>query len=116
MKNREEGRLGEDIAVEYLKKNGYRILERNYIYEHGEIDVIAGQNDTLVFVEVKARRTKGFGEPEDAITPKKQEQIRKTAEGYLFEHDIDDTDCRFDVIAIQYEKNQPKLRHIEDAF
>ncbi|MBI4546701.1 MAG: YraN family protein [Ignavibacteriae bacterium] len=116
MNKRTQGTLGEDLAIDYLEKKGYRILERNFRYEHGEIDIIAEDNSVLVFVEVKARRSKLFGEPEEAVTPRKRNQLRKTADGYLFMNNIDDRECRFDVIAIEYEKNRPIIRHLIDAF
>ena len=113
---RAKGKQGEDAAVDYLLKKGYRILERNFRYDRGEIDVVAEDQDQLVFVEVKARRSKLFGDPEEAITEAKCKQLRKVAEGYLFEHNLDDRPCRFDVVAIEYEKNVPIIRHFEDAF
>jgi putative endonuclease len=110
------GRAGEDLAVDYLLKKGYRVLDRNYRYEHGEIDIVAEDGNVLVFVEVKARRSKQFGEPEDAVTFRKRERIRRTADGYIYTHNIEDQDCRFDVIAVDYEKKNPQIRHIENAF
>ncbi len=111
-----KGTIGEDLAVDFLQKKGYRILQRNYRFEHGEIDIVAEDGNALVFVEVKARRSKQFGEPEDAITPQKCEKIRATADGYLFENNIDDKECRFDVIAIDYQGDKTEIRHIIDAF
>ena len=111
-----KGAIGEDLAVDYLEKKGYRILQRNYRFEHGEIDIVAEGGNVLVFVEVKARRSKEYGEPEDAITPRKRVKIRATADSYLFENTIDDKECRFDVIAIDYQQNKTEIRHIEDAF
>ena len=116
MNKRTQGTKGEDLAVAYLRKKGYRILDRNYRFERGEIDIVAEDNDALVFVEVKARRSKAFGDPEDAVTESKQRQIKNVAEGYLFEHNIDDKECRFDVIAIDFEGNRTTIRHLEDAF
>jgi putative endonuclease len=113
---REKGQAGEDMAVDYLTKKGYRILQRNYRYEHGEIDIIAEDGAMLVFIEVKAFRSKNFGEPEDAVTFSKRERIRKTADGYIFESMMDERLCRFDVIAIDCEKNTPVIRHLMDAF
>ena len=82
--NKESGRNGEDLAVDFLIQKGYRILQRNFRFEHGEIDIVADDRGVLVFVEVKARRTKQFGEPEEAVSIRKRKQIRKTALGYLF--------------------------------
>ncbi|MDI6765641.1 MAG: YraN family protein [Bacteroidota bacterium] len=113
---RQKGTIGEDLAVDFLQKKGYCILQRNYRYEHGEIDIVAEDGKVLVFIEVKTRRSKDFGEPEDAVTPRKRAKIRATADGYLFENNIDDKECRFDVIAIDYEDKEIKVRHIEDSF
>ena len=95
---RQTGQAGEDLAVDYLLKKGYCILQRNYRYEHGEIDIIATDGEVLVFIEVKSFRSKKFGEPEDAVTERKRERIRKTAEGYLFENTIDEKPCRYSVV------------------
>ena len=113
---RERGAQGENLAVDYLEKKGYRILERNFRFERGEIDIIAEQNSALVFVEVKARRSRAFGEPEDAVTISKRNQLQKVAEGYLYKNNIDEKECRFDVIAIQYENGKATIRHYENAF
>ena len=113
---RERGAQGENLAVDYLKKKGYRILERNFRFERGEIDIVAEDNGELVFVEVKARRSTSFGEPEDAVTISKQSQLQKVAEGYLYKNNIDGKECRFDVIAIQYKNGKANIRHFENAF
>jgi putative endonuclease len=114
---RTQGTEGENLAVDYLEKKGYRILDRNFRYDHGEIDIIAeDKHRTLVFIEVKARRSKTFGEPEDAVTVSKRKKIRKTADGFIYLNSIDDQMCRFDIIAIEYERNTPTIRHIEDTF
>ena len=116
LKAQRTGTAGEDLVVDFLQKKGYRILQRNYRFEHGEIDIVAEDGNVLVFVEVKARRSKEYGEPEDAVTPRKREKIRSTANGYLFENKIDDKECRFDVIAIDYQQNKTEIRHLIDAF
>ena len=116
MNTRKRGTQGEDAAVGYLARKGYRILERNFRFDRGEIDIVAEDHNQLVFVEVKARRSTIFGDPEEAITEAKCRQLRKVAEGYLFEHNLDDQNCRFDVVAVEYESNVPVIRHIEDAF
>lgn len=113
---RAQGAIGENLAAEFLEKNGYLILQRNYRFERGEIDLIAKDGDELVFVEVKARTSKAFGSPEESVTPEKQEQIRNVAEGYLFENGIEDQPCRFDVVAIRYEKGKPNITLIRNAF
>lgn len=116
MNKRREGNRGEDLAVDFLRKKGYRILHRNFRFKRGEMDIIAEDDTMLVFVEVKARRSLLFGDPIDAVTASKCRQLRRVAEGYLFVHKIDDRSCRFDVIAIDYEGGTPHIRHLEDAF
>lgn len=104
------------MAAEYLKGRGFLILERNYRYQRGEIDIIARDGNELVFVEVKTRRSRAFGTPEESITPRKEELLKRTAEGYCFEHQIDATPCRFDVVAIEQKRNGIEIRHIKEAF
>jgi putative endonuclease len=114
---RKRGSLGEEIACDYLIKNGMTVIEKNYRYGHGEIDIICKDNDTVVFVEVKYRRSLKYGEPEFAITKNKQRQIRKIAEAYLYEKKITDQPCRIDVITIVHEAGkEPALTHYRDAF
>jgi putative endonuclease len=114
---RETGNKGEDIACDFLTKHGFEIIERNYQYGHGEIDVVARDKDILVFVEVKYRKSLEYGPPELAITKGKQKQIRKVAEAYLYEKNIKDKSCRIDVIAIVHTSGQkPEINHIINAF
>jgi putative endonuclease len=113
---RREGSRGENLAAEHLERTGYRIVERNYRFERGEIDLIAKDGEELVFIEVKARRSDAFGPPEDAITTQKQEQIKRVAEGYLFERQIEEQACRFDVVAITFNHGKADIRVIRDAF
>ena len=113
---RSRGIEGEDLAVDHLEQLGYTIHKRNYRFHRGEIDIIAQDGDTLVFVEVKTRGSGAFGEPEEAVTIHKSSQIRKIARGYLFERKINDRECRFDVIAVDVVDGRPVIRHIENAF
>ena len=111
------GDRGENIAVDYLLNQNFEIIETNYRYGHGEIDIVAKERDVLVFVEVKTRKNLEFGYPVQAITKNKQRQVRKIAEAYLYEKKIIDTDCRIDVIAILFRKDlPPKITHIKNAF
>jgi putative endonuclease len=110
------GNAGEDLAVAYLEMKGYHVLNRNYFFGKGEIDIIAKENTTLVFVEVKSRHSPEFCEPEDAVSQTKAKVVRRTAEGYLLRHQIDDPDCRFDIIAVDYCQVPPSITHILDAF
>ena len=111
------GDRGEELAVNLLTELNYEIIERNYRYGHGEIDIIAKEDDVLVFVEVKTKKNLEFGPPEYSVTKNKQRQIKKIAEAYLYEKEITDTDCRIDVIAILLKKNlPPEINHIKNAF
>jgi putative endonuclease len=113
----QSGDFGERLASEFLTNLGYEIIKRNYHFGHGEIDIIAKDRETLVFVEVKYRKTLGFGHPETAISKSKQKQIKKNAEGYLYENQIKDQNCRIDVIAILHLKDsEPQINHIINAF
>jgi putative endonuclease len=111
-----KGVEGERLAREYLEGHGWRIIEVNYRFHHGEIDLIGMDGDILVFCEVKTRTSDQFGPPEAAITPAKQSQVRKIAEAYLVTHQIRDRVCRFDVVAIDWSGTVPRIRHIQDAF
>ena len=113
---KEQGTKGEDLALRHLKRQGLEIVEMNYRFGHGEIDIVAKDGDTLVFCEVKMRETDKFGDPEYAITPRKQQQIRKIARGYLYEHEIKEQECRFDVIAIRMYRGTPEINYIKNAF
>jgi putative endonuclease len=119
LSNKALAEKGEELAAQILTDKGYEIIVRNYRYEHGEIDIIANDPDSkcTVFVEVKSRRNLEYGEPEYAITKAKQRQIRKIAELYLFEKEIKELDCRFDVVAILFEDfKNPSINHYENAF
>lgn len=99
MNNREFGSKGEDIACEYLKKNGYEIIERNkHFSKLCEIDIIAKYKNTIVFAEVKTRKTNAFGAPAEAVTKAKYNNIKTGVLTYITENDI--RDYRIDVIAI----------------
>ena len=112
------GKIGEAFAVNYLKAKKYLILEQNYRQRFGEIDLIARQGRRTVFVEVKTRRSLKFGTPQTAVTPTKQIQISKVALSYLQKHNLLDSACRFDVIAIflSLKLELVDLQHIENAF
>jgi len=113
---KEKGNVGEEQAVTFLVEKGFQIVERNYRYGKGEIDIVAREKDFLVFVEVKARESLEYGLPEEAITKRKIAQIRKIAEAYLAEKTITDENIRFDVVAILFLNNQTTINHYENAF
>ncbi|MEX0736088.1 MAG: YraN family protein [Bacteroidota bacterium] len=116
MNRRKQGAEGEALAARYLEQQGYTILQHNYRYGRGEIDLVAREGNELVFVEVKLRRSTRLGDPEEAVTPAKQNQIRRVAEGYYYEHQIERQTCRFDVVAITYRNGTPHIRLLRDAF
>ena len=110
------GAWGEEAAAEFLVSQGFQILDRNWHASHGELDIVAEDGETLVFVEVKARTGHAFGWPEDAVTPLKQAKLRKTAWAYLMAHDQEEADFRFDVVAIISTRDQPQIEIIKNAF
>lgn len=111
------GKSGEEAAVRYLKSKKFRIIERNFRFLRGEIDIIAYERKTLVFVEVKTRKSKEFGPPEEAVTPSKQRQIKRVAQGFLVQNNLQGTECRFDVLSLSFnEKNGYQIHHLRDAF
>lgn len=112
----EKGSKSEQLAEEYLVREGFQIVCKNYRFgKIGEIDIIAREKNVLVFVEVKSR----FGDnpiaPLDQITPAKAQKLKKTAEGYIYTHGLYDQECRFDVIAIEYKKAKPNIEHLRNA-
>jgi putative endonuclease len=111
------GLEGEAIALKYLRRKRYAIVETRFRFLRGEIDIVARDGGTLVFVEVKMRTGRAYGRPEESVTPGKQRQIRKVAEGYLLKRRLGDVDCRFDVIAIRPDDNAGfAIEHFENAF
>jgi putative endonuclease len=111
------GSKGEDLAVQYLKKKGFKVIERNYHCSAGEIDLIAREKNTLVFVEIKTRSSSDFGLPQDAVDRFKQRKMIETARYYLAEHHLtEDIPARFDVVAIHLTPDGPHIELIKDAF
>lgn len=113
--NKNFGKLGEDIATEYLQKKGYVVLERNYKYSRVEIDLIAKQQNEIVFVEVKTRSSDQMAYPEQAVGRAKQRNICLAANYYL-EQVLHYESARFDIIAVVKNNNKFEIEHIEDAF
>ncbi|MCK5129523.1 MAG: YraN family protein [Clostridiales bacterium] len=114
MNKRQQGNVGEEIACRYLLDNEYTIIKRNFYTRYGEIDIIAKNESTLIFVEVKMRKDSAFGTGAEAVTQKKIEKIQTCAQIYLQENALPDQDIRFDVIEIMGTKK--KLNHIIAAF
>ena len=109
------GKLGEELAVDFLQQNGYDILETNWVFQKAEIDIIAQKENVLAVVEVKTRSSIEFGLPQDFVKPKKIQLLVKAVNEYVISNDLD-VEVRFDIIAISKEEKEFKIEHIEDAF
>jgi putative endonuclease len=115
--NRSLGDRGESIAVTFLQGQGFTIVERNFRCVCGELDIVAREGRSIVFVEVKCRNNRIYGPPQLAVTPFKQRQISKAALVWLSKRRLYDVDARFDVVAIMlHEHDLPEIEHIRDAF
>jgi putative endonuclease len=117
--SRSAGSKAEDIAEKLLKEKGFIIRKRNFHFgKVGEIDIVAEDNGQLVFVEVKARTSHEFGKPIESINERKRSQLRKTALGYLHVNSINNMECRFDVVTIDFTDNHenPVIEHLINAF
>ncbi|MGD8834807.1 MAG: YraN family protein [Desulfobacteraceae bacterium] len=118
MVNRKQhfGLQGEELAAEHLKKNGYKIIERNFRTHAGEIDIIAKHKGQIVFTEVKTRKTNRYGHPKLAVTDHKQRKISMVALAYLKRHYTLETSARFDVVTIQSSDDGPTIEIFPNAF
>jgi putative endonuclease len=113
------GKYGESLAKKYLESKNYIPVAENFRYERAEVDSIFvdEKEKILVFVEVKTRRSKTFGEPEESVTEGKQEQIIKSAQGFLMEHpEYDEYGKRFDIVSVYVKGNKKEINHIINAF
>lgn len=111
------GQRGERLAEQHLVSRGYTILARNYRCPAGEMDLVAQAGPMVIFVEVRTRRGRGYGTPEDSITPRKQARLIAVAQTYLYEHMLDDALWRIDIVAVEMSAQGELLRveHIENA-
>lgn len=115
--NKALGERGEEIAVAFLRGQRFAIVERNFRCKAGEVDIIARDGKTLVFVEVKTRRNEAYGPPQLALTPFKQRQISKAALTWLAKKRLMEASARFDVVAIVLREHEvPAIEHIRNAF
>jgi len=110
------GDLGEDLAVEHLRRRGYRIVERNYRCRLGEIDCVAIHGRTLVFLEVKTRATEVFGGPLEAVDARKRRRLTRLAQYYVREKGVEGVPQRFDVVAVWMEGGRARVEVYENAF
>lgn len=109
------GKLGEDIACEYLQENNYEIIERNFECRQGEIDIIAKEKDEIVFIEVKTRTNSNYGNPIDSITYYKQKHIIKSVQYYLYKEKLEKSFVRIDVIEVYRRGEKYYVNHIKNA-
>jgi putative endonuclease len=110
------GTEGERTAEKFLRQQRYTIVARNYRCAAGEIDLIALDHSTIVFVEVKTRTQPGFGSPLEAVDPRKQRQIQRAAQHYLAKNRLHDRNARFDVVGVWWEAGQPHCELVRNAF
>jgi putative endonuclease len=110
------GKMGEDLAIAQLRALKYKIIVRNFKCALGEIDIIAREKDTLVFVEVKTRRTRDFGGPAAAVNRRKQRQLSRVALTYLNQKKLSGVPARFDVVAVELIPPAPRIEVIRNAF
>ncbi|UOK43278.1 MULTISPECIES: YraN family protein [Flavobacterium] len=109
------GKLGEDLAAEFLKKEGYEILERNWFFQKAEVDIIAKKNDILAVVEVKTRTNLDYGDPHDFVNLKKIKLLVKAVDEYVISKNLDFT-VRFDIISVTNKAAHCEILHLKDAF
>ncbi len=109
------GKKGENLAINFLIKNGYTILDKNYRYLKAEVDIIAQKDDVLAAVEVKTRSSRDYGLPQDFVNQKKIKLLVMAIDHYVVSKDLD-VNVRFDIIAIIHENNKFEIEHLEDAF
>jgi len=110
------GKRGEDLACRELERRGYEIVARRFRVRSGELDIVARDGATLVFVEVKARASRAFGDAAEAVTPRKQLQLTRLANEYLMRHHLSDCPCRFDIVAIHFDEGSPEIEILQNAF
>jgi len=110
------GQQGEALAVAYLQQQGYRVQQQNYRCRYGEIDIIAWDQDTLVFVEVKTKSHLRFGAPQSMVDWRKQQKLTRVALAYVQQRALGNTPLRFDVVAIVYADGRPEVTHLPAAF
>ena len=111
------GRWGEQLAAKYLESHGYKVLDRNWRCLRGEIDLVAEEGDVLVFVEVKTRRGREYGTPEEALTRTKAKRLLELGQHYMLERDLEDVEWRVDLVAVELDRQGKLLRfeHVPNA-
>lgn len=114
-RRKKTGQQGEAVAAAYLERRGYTIVARNWRCQTGELDIVAQQGDTLVFVEVRTRRGQQFGSPEESVTPAKQARLIELAHTWLQQTATAPAVWRIDVIAVRWAAGLPRINHLENA-
>lgn len=109
------GKLGEELAVEYLQKDNYQILQTNWVFQKAEIDILAQKGNTLAVVEVKTRSSIEFGLPQDFVKPKKIQLLVKAVNEYIIQNDLD-VEVRFDIVSVFKNNEAFEIEHLQDAF
>lgn len=111
----EIGKIGEDLVTKYLEQNGYKIIERNFECRQGEIDIIALDNNEIVFIEVKTRTNENYGKPKEAVDEIKKKHIYKSAEIYVYVNHLENKPIRIDVIEVYKKQEKFIIHHIKQA-
>jgi len=109
------GKLGEEMAVEFLEKEGYEIIETNWRFQKAEVDIIAKKENILAIIEVKTRSSLDFGLPQEFVKPKKIQLLVKAVNEYVIRNDLE-VEVRFDIIAVHLEGKSLVIEHLVDAF
>ncbi|MBA4395947.1 MAG: YraN family protein [Syntrophus sp. (in: bacteria)] len=110
------GKRGEDLAVAYLRKAGYQIVAQNYRCLYGEVDVIALDGDTIVFIEVKSRKSETFGQPQEAVGREKRKKLSRISLHYIQQKRLESCNARFDVIVVRMSPDGNQIELIPNAF
>jgi putative endonuclease len=116
LNRKQKGKLGEDLAAEFLKQHGLQVVAQNVRCPLGEIDLVGREGKTLVFVEVKSRFAAGYGTPQELVSRAKQRRLTLLARWYLKQHRLENQPARFDVVAITWRDAQPEVNWIPNAF
>lgn len=114
--NKEIGQFGEEEVCKYLDKNNYNIICRNFLSRNGEIDIIAKDKDEYVFIEVKTRMSKKYGNPVEAVNYNKRKHILSSAKYYIFKNSLENKNIRFDIIEVYINKKDILINHIKNVF
>ncbi len=109
------GKLGEDIATEFLQKQNYKIVERNFECKQGEIDIVAIDKNEVVFIEVKTRTGNTYGNPIDAVDERKKKHLIKSIEYYVYKNKLENAFIRIDIIEVYMKENNNVINHIKKA-